>query len=230
MRRAALREALLRRTGTVPNTSARYGPGSAAHRSASATRCAASGERKPITCRSRTCECIPIPVLTTSLILLVSCPMRGRFPEAILQRTERKLAGPGRPGTVDGLVAGGALGGAAPSLGRARLPCRARWVHPPPQGCPLVPWRLPPLHPLARFARDWQTSDALRRENVEAWLFESTGQKLRKAPTHTPRRPANAGTHTLRRRDAGATDNLRQQLAQTKAIGGHESRHSPGRH
>src|ERR1700709_624410 len=42
----------------------------------------------------------------------------------------------------------------------------------PPQGCPLVPWRLPPLHPLARFARDWQTSDALRRENERVWLFE----------------------------------------------------------
>jgi hypothetical protein len=27
--------------------------------------------------RSRKCECIPIPVLTTSLILLVSCPVRG---------------------------------------------------------------------------------------------------------------------------------------------------------
>ena len=26
--------------------------------------------------------------------------------------------------------------------------------------------------PLARFARDWQTSDALRRENAKAWLFE----------------------------------------------------------
>src|SRR6195952_2852889 len=88
------------------------------------------------------------------------------------KRTERKLAGPGRPGTVDGLVAGGALGGAAPCLGRARLPCRARWVHHLPQGCPLVPWRLPPLHRLARFARHWQTSDALRRENAEASLFE----------------------------------------------------------
>jgi hypothetical protein len=33
-------------------------------------------------------------------------------------------------------------------------------------------WRLPPLHPLARFARDWQTSDALRRENEKVWLFE----------------------------------------------------------
>jgi hypothetical protein len=25
---------------------------------------------------------------------------------------------------------------------------------------------------LARFARDWQNSDALRRENAEVWLFE----------------------------------------------------------
>src|SRR3954470_4221530 len=30
---------------------------------------------------------------------------RGRFLEAVLDRTERKLAGPGRPGTVDGLAA-----------------------------------------------------------------------------------------------------------------------------
>jgi hypothetical protein len=47
-----------------------------------------------------------------------------------------------------------------------------------PQGCPLVPWRLPPLHPLAQFARDWQTSDALRRENAEVWLFESSKGKF----------------------------------------------------
>src|SRR5882757_6406187 len=81
--------------------------------------------------RSRTCECIPIPVPKSSLILIASCPMRGRFLEAILQRTERKLAGPGRPGTVDGLVAGGALGGAAPCLGRARcLAARGGYVTP----------------------------------------------------------------------------------------------------
>ena len=43
-----------------------------------------------------------VPVPKTSPILLASCPMRGRFLEAILQRTERELAGPGRPGTVDG--------------------------------------------------------------------------------------------------------------------------------
>ena len=40
------------------------------------------------------------------------------------------------------------------------------------KGVPLGTWRLPPLHRLARFARDWQTSDALRRENARAWLFE----------------------------------------------------------
>jgi hypothetical protein len=54
----------------------------------------------------------------------------------------------------------------------------------PPQGCPLVPWRLPPLHPLARFARDWQTSDALRRENVAAWLFESVDQNFGTTSQH----------------------------------------------
>jgi hypothetical protein len=32
-----------------------------------------------------------------------------------------------------------------------------------------------------------QTSDALRRENKEAWLFEIANQKLSKAPRHTPR-------------------------------------------
>jgi hypothetical protein len=100
--------------------------------------------------------------------------MRGRFLEAILHWTERELAGPGRPGTVDRLVAKverrevprptslGARGALPREVGTLILP----------QGCPLVPWRLPPLHPLARFARDWQTSDALRRENAEAWLFD----------------------------------------------------------
>ena len=55
----------------------------------------------------------------------------GRFLEAILEWTERELAGPGRPGSVDGLVAGGASGGAAPSLGRARcLAARGGYVNP----------------------------------------------------------------------------------------------------
>ncbi len=112
---------------------------------------------------------IVIPVPRTSLILLASCPMRGRFLEAIPQRTERKPAGPGRPGTVDGLMAGGAPGGAAPCLGRARSPCRARWVrYSRLKGATsLHPGASRRSTPLARLARDWQTSDALRREN--AW-------------------------------------------------------------
>jgi hypothetical protein len=47
---------------------------------------------------------IVIPASKTSLILIASCLLRERFLEAILQGAERKLAGPGRPGTVDGLV------------------------------------------------------------------------------------------------------------------------------
>jgi hypothetical protein len=100
--------------------------------------------------------------------------MRGRFLEAILQRTERKLAGPGRPGTVDELVAKVERREVPrpTSLGaRGALP---REVGSPPasKGASQASWRLPPLHPLARFARDWQTSDALRRENAKVWLFE----------------------------------------------------------
>jgi hypothetical protein len=78
--------------------------------------------------------------------------MEGRFLEATFQRTERKLAGPGRPGTVDSLVVGGALGGAAPSLGRARcLAARGGYVNPASKGCLTQhPWRLPPLHPSRR--------------------------------------------------------------------------------
>ena len=100
--------------------------------------------------------------------------MRGRFLEAILQRTERKLAGPGRPGTVDGLVVTVERWEALRlALGaRGRLAARGGFTA-RLQGCYVTaPWRLPPLHPLARFARDWQTSDALRRENDSAWLFE----------------------------------------------------------
>jgi hypothetical protein len=44
---------------------------------------------------------------------------------------------------------------------------------PASKGASQASWRLPPLHPLARFARDWQTSDALRRENKKPWLFEN---------------------------------------------------------
>ena len=56
---------------------------------------------------------------------------------------------------------------------RGHLAARGGSIN-PTSGVPMVPWRLPPLHPLARFARDWQTSDATRRENIDDWLFETT--------------------------------------------------------
>ena len=116
-----------------------------------------------------------IPVPKTSLILLASCSMRGRFLEAILQRTERELAGPGRPGTVDGLVAKVERREAPrpTSLGaRGALPREVGTLIPPPRvpAGALAPPAAPP--PRAGIARDWQTSDALRRENAERWLFE----------------------------------------------------------
>jgi hypothetical protein len=63
---------------------------------------------------------------------------------------------------------------------RGNLAARGGYVNPASEGASQAPWRLPPLHPLARFARDWQTSDALRCENVETWLFETADQKLYK--------------------------------------------------
>src|SRR4051812_5709218 len=111
-------------------------------------------------------------------MLLASCSTRGRFPE------KRSFSGQseswpdrGAPERSTRLVAkGGAPGGAAPYVtGRARSHCAARGgsVNPASKGATS-------LHPgasrrsiaLARFARDWQTSDASRRENAEAWLFE----------------------------------------------------------
>src|SRR4051812_33675176 len=85
------------------------------------------------------------------------------------------------PGTVDSPVVGGALGGAAPSLGRARcLAVRGGYVN-PASGVP-VGALAPPTAPSPRegLAGDWQTSDALRRENAEAWLFEFRKAELSK--------------------------------------------------
>jgi hypothetical protein len=102
--------------------------------------------------------------------------MRGRFLEAIPKRTERKLAAPGRPGSVDGLVAK-VERREAPRLAlgaRGCLAARGGYVNPASRGATsLHPGASRRSTPLARFARDWQTSDALRRENVKVWLFEN---------------------------------------------------------
>src|ERR1700709_2235697 len=127
-----------------------------------------------------------IPVPKTSLILLASCPMRGRFLEAILQRTEQELAGPGRPGTVDGLVAGGALGGAAPSLGRARcLAARGGSINPASKG---AHWCLGASHRsiASRGSRGTgkpRTLCAARTRGRGCLKFESENTR---APTNTP--------------------------------------------
>ena len=56
---------------------------------------------------------------------------------------------------------------------RGHLAARGGSINPASRVPHSAPWRLPPLHPLARFARHWQTSDALRRENAKVWLFEN---------------------------------------------------------
>src|SRR5436853_405344 len=46
-------------------------------------------------------------------------------------------------------------------------------------------WRLPPLHPLARFARDWQTSDAIAPREREAMpVIPGRSRPLRKRTRH----------------------------------------------
>jgi hypothetical protein len=89
---------------------------------------------------------IPIDAIPTLLYIFRVLSDEGRFLEAVLQRTERKLTGPGRPGTADRLVAkGGAPGGAAPYVtGRARftLPREVGTLLPPPRvlrHCTLAP-------------------------------------------------------------------------------------------
>jgi hypothetical protein len=95
--------------------------------------------------------------------------------------TERKLAGPGRPGPADRLVAKVER---REALRPTSLGAHG-WRYQPCEAKRLLRLRGAPLaHPgasrrsisLARFARDRQNSDALRRENVEAWLFESTNR------------------------------------------------------
>jgi hypothetical protein len=86
-------------------------------------RCAHPGYESAQDRRSRTCECIPIPTLKTSLILLASCPTRERFLEAIPKPDRARAGRPGAPrnGRRTG-GQGGAPGGAAPYVtGRARL-------------------------------------------------------------------------------------------------------------
>src|SRR3954469_10116639 len=76
---------------------------------------------------------------------------------------------------------GGALGGAAPSLGRARcLAARGGYVNPASRGARWCPGASHRSISSLGFARDWQTSDAVRRENAEAWLFESTNRNLKR--------------------------------------------------
>jgi hypothetical protein len=101
-----------------------------------------------------------IPVPKTSLILIMSCPMRGRFLEAILKWAER--AGTGKPGPADRLVAKVERREAPrpTSLGaRGRLAARGGYVNPASEGATL-------LHPGA--SRRSTPAGAVRRRTGKA--------------------------------------------------------------
>src|SRR3954471_9260787 len=94
------------------------------------------------------------------------------------------------------------------SLGaRGALPREVGTLIPPPRvpAGALAPPAAPP--PRAGVARDWQTSDASRRENVKVWLFESVDQNFCEASTQVQRvgrnkrRISDAHCAALRRTD-----------------------------
>jgi hypothetical protein len=169
MQRVALREALLRRTGTAPDTAFCTAPAlqRTTPRRGGALRCVRG--TRPGNPRSRTCECKPIHVLPSALILRPSCS-RGALSRSDPSVDRAKAGRTGAPGRSMPGGNGGALGGAAPSLGRARcLAARGGYVN-PASGVPIGALA-PPTAPSPRLgARDRQTSDASRRENAKACL------------------------------------------------------------
>jgi len=119
-----------------------------------------------------------IPVPRTCLILRVSWPMRGSFLEAIFQRAERKLAGPGPDQSTawwpverrEALRLALGARGCLAARGGSVNPASGVLRH-----CTLAPPAAP--SPRADCARDGQTSDALRRENAGVWLCENLNRK-----------------------------------------------------
>ena len=136
-------------------------------------------------------------------------PVEGSaFRRATLQRTERKLAGPGRPGSVDETGDrrwGAGRRSALRHWARAVQGCRARWVgNPASKGATsLRPGASRRSIALAHFARDWQTSDASRRENAEGWLFEIVDRKIKGEAPVSPRPALSRGEVGAKRRVRG---------------------------
>jgi hypothetical protein len=132
-----------------------------------------SQDEKKIFCRDLK---IPIDIFLDICIYSPHCPAGS------LSRGDPRpdrTAEPGRPGTAAGLGWWSA-GRRSACLGRARcLAARGGYVNPASRVPRWAPWRLPPLHPLAQFARDWQTSDALRRENAKSCSQRSSCLNLR---------------------------------------------------
>jgi hypothetical protein len=114
---------------------------------------------------------IPIDVIPTIRYILLVLPDEGPLSrgDPSWDRARAGRTGGPRNGRQAG-GRGGAPGGAAPYVtGRARftLPREVGTLF-PPQGCPLVPWRLPPLHPLARSPRDFANLGRVAPRECEA--------------------------------------------------------------
>ena len=111
-------------------------------------------------------------------------------------------------------------------LGRARLPCRARWVrHPASRVHALAPWRLPPLHRLAQVARGTgkpRTHCAARMQKLGCLKFESSICARRDTRLHAcltaTQTPGYAKTYTMRRRLLGPCDRGVYELEERAAV------------
>jgi len=113
--------------------------------------------------------------------VIVSCSIKGPLSgKRSFKRTERELAGPGRPGKVDRLRAKVERREAQRlAEGRARLAlsaARGGYVIPASKDASQASWRLPPLHPLAQFAEGLAKlgrSSAARMQKLGCLKIES---------------------------------------------------------
>ena len=130
-------------------------------------------------------DIIPSGSYTTTVL-----SAKGRFLEAILQWTERELAGPGRPGTADRLVAKVERREALrpTSLGaRGNLAARGGYVNPASKGarwCPGASRRSTPSRG-SRGTGKPRTLCAARMPGLGCLKFES---EIGNAPNHILRR------------------------------------------
>jgi hypothetical protein len=129
---------------------------------------------------------IPYPAPQSSLILRVSCPMRGASRGVTEVGQSASLAGAGQPKPVGCGVRGCASQAQTRRLRGCRQPQIPRWSV---RKALFVTTkaRLSALHLPSKRGDQLKAQLARRREDESAWLFEIRIRKLRETPPHIPR-------------------------------------------